>query len=242
MNTNSNITQEQLEAIERYLNGTMPSEELIDFKSQLSSNPELKQQVEDIRTLLSGIETQSLKEQLDVFHKDINPNTPKKVSPAKVRYLEVRKWIAAAALIIAAGSFWILNQNSNDKLFDSYFTPDPGLPTTMSSSSNYSFYDAMVNYKQGEYALAIEKWEALPSQNDTTNYFIGVSYLALDDDTTAISYLEKSVLNKDFPLIEDGHYYLGLAYLKNGNIALAKENLNKSSSEESKALLLELNK
>ncbi|WP_456437981.1 tetratricopeptide repeat protein [Psychroserpens sp.] len=242
METNSNISQEQLETIERYINGTMSPEELKAFETQLEDNPDFKIQVNDIITLLTGIETQSLKEQLDEFHKDIQKQPSQKKSP-KIYYLQFRKLVAAASIIIALGSFWFYNQNSTDRLYSKYFTPDPGLPTTMSGNSNYEFYDAMVNYKQGDYKTAIEKWDVLKTKtpnNDTLNYFLGVAHLANENEVNAISFLEKTIQNKAFPLVNDAYFYLGLAHLKEDNIELAKENFKKSTTENSKAILSEL--
>jgi tetratricopeptide (TPR) repeat protein len=242
LNTNSNTSQEQLEAIERYINNTMAEDELKAFKAKLETDSEFKIQVEDIKTLLSGIEEQSLKEQLDDFHKDIKKQAYKKDS-AKVRYLQFRKLVAAAAIIIALGSFWLFNQNSNERLYSKYFTPDPGLPTTMSNSSNFDFYDAMVNYKQGDYKTAIKKWNLLNTNspnNDTLNYFLGVAYLANKSEKEAIEFLEKSVKNENFSLIDDAYYYLGLSHLKEGNTELAKLYFKKSSVEKSQALISEL--
>ena len=239
MKTNSNISQEQLEAIERYVNSTMSTEELKAFETQLENDSDFKIQVNDIITLLTGIETQSLREQLDEFHKEIPKQVPQKKSP-KIQYLQFRKLVAAAVIVIALGSFWFFNQNPTDRLYSKYFTPDPGLPTTMSNTSNFEFYDAMVNYKQGDYKTAIEKWKTLSSKNDTLTYFLGVAYLADKKEANAIRLLEESVKNKEFPLVSDAYYYLGLAHLKEGNIQLAKENLQKSSVENSKALLSEL--
>ena len=209
------------------------------FETQLENNPEFEIQVNDTITLLTGIENQSLKEQLDEFHKDIQKQPSQKKSP-KILYLQFRKMVAAAAIIIALGSFWFFNQNSSDTLYSKYFTPDPGLPTVMGNTANFEFYDAMVNYKQGDYKIAIEKWEALASKNDTINYFLGVAYLANKNETSAILFLEKSTQNKDFLLVNDAYYYLGLAYLKDGNTKMAKENFKKSSVENSKAILYEL--
>lgn len=217
----------------------MSPEELKAFETRLENDSDFKIQINDIITLLTGIETQSLKEQLDEFHKDIPKQIPQKKS-TKVYYLQFRKLVAAAVIIIALGSFWFFNQNPNEKLYSKYFTPDPGLPTTMSTTSNFDFYDAMVNYKQGDYKTAIEKWEALTTKNDTLNYFLGVAYLAEKNEVNAISFLEQSIQNENFPLISDAYYYLGLAHLKEGNITLAKENLQKSSVKNSKTLLSEL--
>lgn len=217
----------------------MVSEELKAFNLKLENNPEFKAQVEDVRILLTGIEVQSLKEQLDEFHKEIplrklEPNT------SRLRSLDFKKWAVAAVLILSVGGFWFFNQNTNDKLYAKYFTPDPGLPTTMSNSANYSFYDAMVDYKQGDYKSAIQKWEALNSKNDTVNYFLGVSHLALKNQDNAIAFLEKSIQDSDFSLASEANFYLGLAYLKDNQIEKAIEHLKKSESKESKMLLSEL--
>ena len=239
MKENNNISQEQLETIERYINGTMASEELKAFELKLSSDSEFKTQVEDIRILLTGIETQSLKEQMDEFHNEISQSN---LQPrdTKIRYLNIRKWAVAAVIILSAGGFWFFNQNPNEKLYSDHFYPDPGLPTTMSNSTNYDFYDAMVNYKQGEYKIALQKWEALDKKNDTVNYYIGVSHLALENQEKAITYLEKSLQNTQFGLANDAYFYLGLAHLKNNNRDLAKQNLKKSTLQDSKSLLSEL--
>ncbi len=242
LKTNSNISQEQLETIERYINGTMASEELNAFETKLNSDSEFKLQVEDIKTLLTGIEAQSLKDQLNEFHKELPKSTFQKAEP-KVRYLHFRKLVAAAAIIIALGGFWFFNQNPNEKLYSKYFSPDPGLPTTMSNTANFEFYDAMVNYKQGDYKTAIQKWEILKTKtpnNDTLNYFLGVAHLANKNGVHAISFLEKSIGDKNFSFANDAHFYLGLAYLKEGNIELAKHNFKMSSFEKSQALLSEL--
>ncbi|WP_299225191.1 hypothetical protein [uncultured Psychroserpens sp.] len=243
METNSNnISQEQLEAIERYINNTMAAEEQYAFEARLSSDADFKIQFEDAKTLLLGIETQSLKEQLDKFHDDIpTRKTPYTKSP-KIRYLQLRRFVAAAMIIIVAGSFWFFNQDTNEKLYTKYFVPDPGLPTTMSSSTNFEFYDAMVNYKQGDYTKAIQKWNALPAKNDTINYFIGVAHLANNNEHLAISYLEKVSSEPESYFKNDANYYLGLANLKEGDIEKAKLNFALSDNENSKALLSVLNK
>tara|TARA_R110002049_G_scaffold993_3_gene7133 strand:- start:12240 stop:12977 length:738 start_codon:yes stop_codon:yes gene_type:complete len=241
---NSDISQELLEAIERYINGTMDSKELKDFNEYLKIDTDFKAQVEDIKTMLLGIETQTLKEQLDVFHEDVLEIKAQKSESNTVRFLKYRKLTAAAAIIIAVGSIWFFSSSPNHRLYANYFKPDPGLPTTMSSSSdNFDFYDAMVNYKHGDYDLAIEKWHLLNEKkpdNDTINYFLGVAHLANKDETDAIPFLERATADSTFALINDAYHYLGLAYLNVDNVVLAKKYLNLSNTEISKELLKKL--
>lgn len=239
MKDNSNISQELLETVERFYNGTMSKQEHLNFELRLDEDSQFRTQVEDIKTLILGIENQSLKEQLDTFHEDIPKSSPTK--PSGFNFSNIRKLAAAAVILIAITSVWYFMTPQTDRLYAKYFTPDPGLPTTMSSNANFEFYDAMVNYKQGDFKTAIEKWEAIKVKNDTLNYFLGVAHLANKNEKDAVAFLEKATQNSDFTLSNEAFYYLGLAYLKDGNIEKAKLNLKRSTIENSQALLSALN-
>lgn len=244
MEDNNNISQELLETIERYINGSMEQQELNDFNQLLELDDAFKAKVEDIKTMLLGIESQSLKEQLDDYHKEIPKTITQTPNDNKVKLLNFNKIAVAAAIIIAVGSIWFFSTPRNEKLYAKYFKPDPGLPTTMSSTDNFDFYDAMVNYKHGDYKMAINKWQILlekEPENDTLNYFLGVAHLADKDVIDAIPYLERTVKSKDsFALINDAHYYLGLAYLKKGNIGLAKKYFSLSKTDVARELISKL--
>lgn len=244
MKDNNDISQDLLETIERSINGSMTAQELKDFNQLLELDNDFKIKVDDVKTMLLGIETQSLKEQLDDFHEDIPKILSQKPKDKKVIFLNFSKIAAAAAIIIAVGSIWFFSTPQNEKLYAKHFKPDPGLPTTMSSTDNYEFYDAMVKYKHGDYNIAIEKWKTLVKkkpENDTLNYFIGVALLANKNVTEAIPFLERTVQSKDsFPFINDAHHYLGLAYLKEGNTELAKKHLSLSKTDVGKELILKL--
>lgn len=244
MKDNSKISQELLEIIERYLNGSMTTQELKDFNQLLELDNEFKTKVEDVQTMLKGIEAQTLKEQLDEFHEAIPKTTVKTSISSKVRFLNFSKIAVAAALFLAVGSIWFFSTPENEKLYANYFKTDPGLPTTMSSTNNYDFYDAMVNYKHGDYNIAIDKWKILQEQkpdNDTLNYFLGVAHLANKNINDAIPFLERSIeAEDDFIFLDDAYLYLGLAYLKEGNIELAKKHLSVSETDTAKAIIVKL--
>lgn len=241
----NDLTQEEFERIEAYLNHSLSKEDLLSFENRLQNEKGLATKVEDIKTVLTGIEVQALKEQLDKFHDEM-PSTVKDtdVFEPKVKYLQWRKIAVAATLIIAAGSFWFLNRNSNEQLYAEFYSPDPGLPTTMSSTDNYEFYKAMVSYKQGHYKDAISTWtNQLKTKvaNDTLNYFVGSALLADKKESEAISYLKEVTNNDDSVFKNDAFYYLGLAYLKNDNLEKAREYLQKSDFTKAKDLLKKLN-
>ncbi|WP_138433193.1 tetratricopeptide repeat protein [Winogradskyella algicola] len=239
------ISQEEFERIEAYLNNSLSKEDLLIFENRLQNEEGFAAKVEDIKTVLTGIETQALKEQLNEFHEDITTQEKETIQfNPKVKSLQWRKIAVAAALIIATGSFWFLNRNSNDQLYTDFYSPDPGLPTTMSSTDNYEFYEAMVSYKQGHYKEALNTWTKqlkTKVENDTLNYFIGSALLADKKESDAISYLKEVANNDDSVFKNDAFYYLGLAYLKNNNKEKAIEYLSKSDFTKAKDLLKKLN-
>ncbi len=96
----------------------------------------------------------------------------------------------------------------------------------------------MVDYKQGNYDMAINKWEKLLAkkpENDTLNYFLGVSHLATGADNNAILFLKK-VTNSNSYFEKEARYYLGLAHLKNGEIDKAKIFLKENNEIMNKIL------
>ncbi|MEM6515573.1 MAG: tetratricopeptide repeat protein [Bacteroidota bacterium] len=243
MKTENNISQELLERVERYLNNELSKQELEEFESQMQTDANFRIKVEDINSLLLGIQNQSLKEELDKFHKDIPEG---KVRPLNAQgYSQWRKFAAAAVILLAVTGFWWFSTPTHERLYDDYFIADPGLPTVMgdNDAETYDFYHGMVDYKQGNYDKAIAAWEALKTtqkQNDTLDYFLGVAHLAKGNTANAIDFLNTVCEKEGFVLSEDCDYYLGLAYLKQGNIERAKTSLEKSDSEKAIALLSEL--
>ena len=242
MKANNNISQDLLENVERYFNDTMSIEERTAFENKLNNDTEFKSQVEDIKTLLLGIETQSLKEQLDEFHKDIPLTISKRAFP-KTKVLQLIKYAVAAVIVIGLGSYWFLGQPSNEKLYAKYFVADPGLPTNMGVNDNFEFYDAMVNYKHGDYKLAITKWtkqQQKKPDNDTINYFLGVAQLADKNDNKAITYLQNTIKHPKSVFINDAHFYLGLAYLKTNQLTKAEESFKSCNNQKSQEILTKL--
>lgn len=221
----------------------MPVDERNAFEQKLNNDSEFKTIVEDIHTTLLGIEAQALREKLDDFHQELPKQIKTETPDPKVRFLNFRRLAVAAMTVIALGSLWYFTGSSNDRLYEQHFRPDPGLPTTMGNSDNFEFYDAMVNYKTGDYDKAISKWNVLHEKspkNDTITYFLGAAYLANDMEDKAIPLLTDVVNSAGSAFDDDAYYYLGFAYLKKEDMAKAKDNFEKSSMENAKTILSKL--
>ena len=104
MKFNNNISQEEFELIEAYLNNQLSAEDLAEFEKRLLLDNDFNNKVQDLKTILFGIETQALKEQLNQLHKDID--TEHLITPEKqvvVRRMSWHYMAIASMLVIALG-------------------------------------------------------------------------------------------------------------------------------------------
>jgi len=245
LNHSYDISPEEFEQIEQFLNNEMPSDQAAIFAERLQSDLILQQKLEEVKLLTLGVSEAVLKNKLESFHEAINTNSSKK--NGKVISIGKRLLAAAAVLAIIGLSAWwfFLRENKLEKIYSNYYKPDPGLITAMGPSDNYTFEKAMVDYKNGDYDKAIEAWSSLSKdqpRNDTLNYFLGAAYQANGKNKEAITLLEKATANKNNTFYKDACWYLGLAYLKEENTEKAREYIQLSGHPESINLLDALNK
>ena len=90
----------------------------------------------------------------------------------------------------------------------------------MSASVDYTFHDAMVDYKAEKYDKAIEKWTALSAEtpdNLTITYYIGASFFNQEKYAEAIPYFEKVMMDSDSKFQAKAQWYTVLSWLKTEN-------------------------
>lgn len=243
MNYSNNISTEELETIERYLSGSMPADEAMAFEAQLEDDMELREKTEEIKALLVGIGEESLSAQLDNFHTEISAEN--KASATIVPMM--RKLLMAASIVaLAFVTVWWFStrKTDNDALYANLYSPDPGLATVMGSSKEYDFDKAMVEYKNGEYAKAIEAWTSLlksNSKSDTLHYFLGAAYQATNNPD-AIKHLELVAADASSAFYKDASWYLGLYYLKSGHKEKALDYIVRSGHPKSAEAIKAINK
>jgi len=240
----NNISPEELERIERFITGAMAQQEASAFAGELSTDVVLQEKTEEVKLLLSGINEFSLEQKLESFHKEIKPPASKK----NVRVIPLRRLLVAASVIVVVSlSLWwfFQSQNTNDKIYGRYYSPDSGLATMMSSSSRYNFDKAMVEYKNGEYDKAITAWQNLlktKSNDDTLHYFIACASQAKKDYESAIENFQQVVKNPASAFYKDACWYLGLVYLKKGESVQAEEYIKRSDRPEAETVLKKIEK
>lgn len=206
MNEFEEISQHDFERIERYLLNQLSEQDRNLFEGELNHNPVLNFEVERQRQLMQAVEVGALREELKSISSKYKGN----------RVVSIRTWLsAAAAVLIAIGAFWWLmgKVGSSDDLYAQWAKPDPGLAVPMSSSTEYSFYDAMVDYKNEQYELAIQKWQPqllTDADNDTLMYFIGAAYFNQQKFTEAGDYYRLVRKNTASSFYHKAGFYLSL--------------------------------
>jgi hypothetical protein len=238
----SEISHEEFEEIEQYLLSKLSETDQRAFELRLEKDRMLRNEVALQRRLLTAVELGSLEKE--------GHESP--VSTMKNIPLQSKKiWLYAAAIILLfvfGFLFWILTKDlgtgANKDIYSAYFYPDPGLPIVMSSSSDYVFYDGMVSYKEGKYGEATELWRKLPSErlaSDTLLYFLGMANLNLDQLNESSAFLEQVIDKSESTFQQKAIWYKALIHIKQNELSLAKELLQKLSPDpRADALLKEL--
>ncbi len=247
MNRNIDISQEEFEAIEQYIRQEMPVEEKVEFAKRLSEDVVFQQKFETARLLLVGVREAGLSKKLEDFHRDL-PAPEESTNPSHRRTISIKTWLVAASVIVILGfgSLLYLNRNSNEeKIFEAYYEPDPGLISAMDVTNNYLFDRAMIDYRTGKYDDALKTWENMlisKPGNDTLNYFIGSAYLAKGQTEQALARFKETIAKPKSYFYNDALWYTGLSFLKENKIKEAISAIEKSEHYNKDSLLLKLKK
>ena len=244
MEQEQQIPSEDFNVAERYLLGEMNADETVAFAQRLEQDAALKTMVDGLTISIAGIQQAAMKSRLDEYHSTLGQNT--NGSSRKPKSTSINSWLSAAAvLLLAIGLGWwtFIREDKNEALYSKYYSKEPGLVSAMSSTDNYRFDRAMVDYKTGNYDAAIKAWETLLKANpasDTLNYFIGSAWLAKNDESRAKPYLQKTSDNNSSYFREDANWYLGLILVKEGRADEAINLIGKSSHPDKEKLLEQL--
>lgn len=223
---------ENFDQIERYILERMTAEEKVAFEARLDNEPDLRNEKDTIADLILGVESFGLKGKLE--GRKIGSETSGKVVEMKSKPIFTIRKLAVAASVAAIFfcGWWFLQPNVNEEaqLFSDAFFTDPGLPTRMSETENYNFYDAMVDYKMEKYEVALEKWDNVKEGigADTLQFYQGMAQLNLGKNEDAISTLSKVPQSSDFKNLAD--WYLVSLYIKTGQFTEAKTLIRKIPS------------
>lgn len=221
------MTEALMDQMDAYLEGTMTAAERQSFERELDNNTELAEMLDAHRSTIFSIESVGVKADLQQI---VAQNRVAK--PTKVRSFNRTVLSIAASLLVLVGAFFILKPgagSSAQKLYQAYYQTDPGLPTLMGSTDNALFDDAMVDFKSGNYDVALEKFNDLAARdatNDTLLFYQGVSALEIGDTEMALTFLSQ-IDQTQSTWAEKTEWTQAMIYLANDNVSGAQTLLEK---------------
>lgn len=222
---NNNISQQEFERIDAFIMGTMTASERKVFNKELETNQKLRAELEVQRKMILAVEAVEMKNQLNIIHHKL------------FEQKNLRIWIMVAAsvsVLLTFGIWQLTKPDKAEKLFASNMTVEPGLPVPMSATTDYAFYDAMVDYKSEKYELAEKKWKTIVQQypaNDTLNYFIGCALFNQENYLASIPYFEIVSNATVSTFSAKSEWYLALSFLKTEDFNRLKILARDSKSE-----------
>ena len=123
-----------------------------------------------------------------------------------------------AAIIAIIFSLNIYQDNRRmDKLFETYYTPleyDSQLMTRGEETISPELASTMESYQKGDYATALQKFEAIPGVDENYLIYKAICLLETEQTEDSITLLEKLVANGEgTEYYQQACWYLALAYL-----------------------------
>jgi predicted Zn-dependent protease len=216
-----------IEKIEKYLEGKLQGEQK-EFEAMLNKDEDLRQLISlnrEVDAAIAQTEVMALRTQLEEIAAKYHKQKPavRKIFPNKLT------WIATAAAIAAfAVSFLIFQgNNSNQQIFDNYYTSFQSFETVRGLPASSSAYnDGITYFKQNEYNKAIRSFEnilLLEPDNNLVRLYSAMAYLETDNPNNAIEHLNIIIESQDVFYFEHAQWYLGLAYIKSNKKSEAKK-------------------
>lgn len=239
-----NISQEEWELIEVYLDNQLSKEQQIIVEQLKNTDPEFSNKIEHVSGLIAGIREAALIERMKVWHRNLDSDSEFSL-PARKNLFSKYLIAASIFLLLGLGTWWLLRPSPAEQLFTQFYQPDPGLATVMAETNQYEFEKAMVEYKMGNYTKALKAWNLQlkqAPQNDTLQFFVGNALLALNKKAESIPHLEYVAKLPTSAFHKDACWYLGLVLLSEDKTEDAQYYIQQSNHEHKLSLLLKIKK
>lgn len=233
--------QTNLETIEKYIDGELKGQELLEFENLLSTDPDIKSEYElsmQINQSVMEDDVMALRETMEYMYEDDTKvqRTPNLFTRRKFYYAA-----ASAALLIAAGGIVQKMSNPNlssDAVFDKYYEPYDVTVTYRSGNTEVDrvLLNALEQYEEQDYEQALQLFEKVLDKgksNMALNLYSGIAYLEEEKYQKAKTSFSYIMSDKDNLFIEQAEWYLSMCYLKTEKRDKARLVLNKIIERES---------
>lgn len=210
-----------IEQIEKYINGDLTGEELRVFEVEISQNRDLMEKIEAFGQAMKGIEHYDLKLQLKACHEEFI----KEEVLSKVNWRYVTSIAASILLVFASTYLFYFQDPQHESLFIEHFEPYEDIANVRGLELN-DFKKGMKFYARGEYEKAISTLSAVPKASDyvhEVSFYLGISHLALNQPKEAKKYFS-TLTHSHFH--EQAKWYHGLSFLRENKLLRASQILS----------------
>lgn len=222
-------TLKHIELIESYSEGRLNPEEKMEFEKRLVNDKELRDEVDLYKEIVEAIKVageENLKAKLKIADQELDANALNGSSTARSK---TKYWAIAASVFFVLGTIVLLRYFQNPSLgnlADEYYEKEKGLPVQMSPETN-ALDPIMNSYKNSDYVAARNALQQLMlknSNNDTLNFFLGVTLYELGDFKGADKCFVQMKPTSSF--YQKSQYRELLVFLKLNNKQMVKKYVN----------------
>lgn len=222
------MKESDIDIIENYLTGKLSAEKQKEVEDRLLTDREFAQRVEIFKTLphLVSDESHDFRNELEGIYQKYHQQN-KASSTVSRRTLLMAASLALLISVIGI-LIWLLPASlTSQEMYATHFTvPADNITVRNDQEIAPALQSAMESYNEQAYTDAVAKFENI-LQNDPDNahvlFYSGASYLILGENDKAVRNLQKVAQTENTAYALTARWYLGLAYLKQDNIAQARE-------------------
>src|SRR5690606_1212810 len=228
-------TEYDINLVERYFDKELSEGESALLDERLKSDAEFRAIFDRERALIRSIRAAGLSRDLQLL-KEVERGISA-ADHGRQRWLQPWYYAAAAAVaLFVVATVWIFpHHESPDELFDDYFTPVSNTfsPTLRGGQPAVAQSEAFRYYDQGDYATAASLFGEMLTKNKDADVLLLSANANLAVGNTIIAEENLIALIRDFDDYDTAaRWYLGLCYLKQGNVDLARAVLEELGQKE----------
>jgi TolA-binding protein len=156
----------------------------------------------------------------------VEKTEPQKTEKSGIKRRLVIRYISLAAAVITGAVIIIttlIPGSSPEKIYTRYYELIEAVsPVTRSLNDNEAdvWAEAVTSYNNGDYATAAAGFSSLASVNPAPRFYLGMCHMGMSEYDEAVKIL-RGVVGEHGEFAREAEWYLGLAYLKLGNIEAA---------------------
>jgi hypothetical protein len=225
--------QDLQEKMDLYISGQMPEADRLAFEAAMSTDPLLKQQLQEqshLRGIVRSHGAHQLKKRLQKIEQG---HTGKTKNPYWWLYLII-------GLILAGLAYWVIQSEDESpdikQLYAQYYQPFQPLGLNTRNQTAESWQDQYLQaYQQKDYAQVLAIFESRPdslASQKQLDLMAGIANMESDNSEEATQIFQSVAASGDTYFTDEANWYLGLLSLEEDDVEEAKSYLQKVAQDD----------